>query len=388
MIAQSTQSIPALTRLRIVDSLRGLALLGIIVANVPFPHDDPAVYAQRRFMLGSPVVDTWMQTAVALLIDKKFITLFSILFGFGFSVLLQKAETVQVAFRDYFARRMGWLLLIGCLHAYALWFGDIIRDYAICGLFLLLVYRWPLKRLLWLGILFAGPLTAVVFIINGLGLFPYTYDPAIISGLYTTDSYQRYVTINATIDPFVNFIQDSPLTLVACFGRILIGFWLGRIGFFAQPERYQRMMNYWIWLGMTAGLASSVGLWAIMTGRFEIDLSTAWLVFLITGGLVLQSLLYIALFVRWFQKSGGQQFLKRFEPVGQMALTNYLMQTILMLLVFYSWPHGLRLYGRVTVTETYLLALGIYGLQLLYSHWWMLRHKQGPVEWVWRKLTK
>src|SRR5262245_42715353 len=112
-------------RVQVVDALRGLALLGILLANVPYL--DAAAQTS--------VPDKVVKAIFHLFIDKKFITIFSILFGFGFYVQLKRAEEKFVDFQSYYIKRLLLLLLIGCLHAYLLWYGDIIRDYAICGIF-------------------------------------------------------------------------------------------------------------------------------------------------------------------------------------------------------------------------------------------------------------
>jgi uncharacterized protein len=371
-----------------VDALRGFALLGIILANIPYSHELTEVYTSNRYILGSDYWDTLLKTATAFFIDKKFITVFSMLFGFGFSIQVDRMTEKNTDFRKYFIRRMLWLLLIGCIHGYVLWFGDITRDYAICGLLLVLIYQWPIRRILWVGLLLAIPLTALVFILNAaLNLQQYAYDVSIVQELYITESYWRYLTINFTIDPLVNFIQDSPITLVFCSGQILLGFWLGRIGFFATPQLFRNMINKWILLGSTFGITGSIGYWAVTTGKLELDGASVCLIFLIVGGLVLQSLCYIGLFVKAWENRHLKNLLKIFVPVGRMALTNYLLQTIFYLLLFFHWPHGLQLYRKVTITETYLIAIAVYTLQVLYSNWWMKHFTQGPVEMLWRKLA-
>lgn len=384
----NSQALIQSTRIEMVDALRGFALLGIIIANIPYSHDLTEVYTKNQFILGSAYWDNLLKTATAFFIDKKFITLFSMLFGFGFSVQVDRMAEKNTDFRKYFIRRMLWLLLIGCIHGYLLWFGDITRDYAICGLLLVLIYKWPIRRILWVGLLLAIPLTALVFISNAaLNLQEYTYDVSIVQELYITESYWRYLTINFTIDPLVNFIQDSPITLVFCSGQILLGFWLGRIGFFATPQLFRSMINKWILFGSTFGILSSVGYWAVTTGRLELDGASIGLIFLIVGGLVLQSLCYIGLFVKAWENSRLKNLLKIFVPVGRMALTNYLMQTIFYLLLFFHWPHGLQLYGKVTITETYLIAVAVYTVQVLFSYWWMNHFSQGPIEMLWRRLA-
>jgi len=153
-------------RLLVVDALRGLALFGILLANIPFSEASSSIYQLRNMVLGSPGTDKILGFAVHLLIDKKFITIFSILFGFGFYIQIKRAEEKGIAFRSYFVKRMILLLVIGCMHAYFFWFGDIIRDYAICGILLLLVYKWPVKRILITALIFSVFFTALVFILN------------------------------------------------------------------------------------------------------------------------------------------------------------------------------------------------------------------------------
>jgi uncharacterized protein len=387
MATHSIISFPG-SRIEMVDALRGLALLGIILANVPYAPDLSEIYNNTRYIIGSQWVDDILQVVTSIFIDKKFITIFSILFGFGFSVQLNKIQGSQRDFSNYFTRRMLLLLIIGCIHGYLLWFGDITRDYAICGLFLLLVYKWPLRRILWLALILAIPTTTIVYLLNAaLNLQQYSYDVSIVKELYIADNYLRYLQINATIDPLVNFLQDSPLTLVFCSGQILLGFWLGQTGFFSNPGLFRNRIRMWILFGSTLGVLGSVGFWAITNGKIELEGASVGLLFLVVGGLVLQSLFYIALFVKLYTYPKWRQLLAIFVPVGKMALTNYLMQTVFCLLIFFHWPHGLSLYGKTTLTETYLIALGIFGMQTFYSHWWFRHFTQGPVEMLWRKLA-
>lgn len=374
-------------RLAVADALRGLALLAIIIANIPFAHASTGLYTDRSMVLGSPGTDKTLNFLFHLLIDKKFVAIFSLLFGFGCYIQLKRAEAKQVLFRPYFIRRMLLLLLIGCVHAYLFWFGDIIRDYALCGLFLLLVYRWPVKKIIRLGVFFAVFLTAVVFILNGaLGLQQYRYDPAIFSEHPLTPSYVRYLQINATIDPFINFVHDSPLTLVFAFGTMLIGFGMAKSGFFHQPWQFSRQRKRLILWGV-AGLSCSYLFWLITTGALELSPALLWLPFVIVAGMLLQSLCYVSTFVQLFQHAGMRRVLSVFEPVGRMALSNYLLQTVFYSLFFFHWTNGLRLYGKLTLSETYLLALVLFGVQVVASRWWLKHYQQGPVEAVWKSLS-
>lgn len=367
-------------RIQLLDALRGLALFGILLANIPM-HFGDAHAAQH-------IGTDRLLAVMHILINTKFITLFSLLFGLGFYLQWIKAAEGGVAFRRYFFWRMLLLFGIGCVHAYGLWWGDILRYYALCGLALLLVYRLPQKALLWLAILFNVVLTALVFILNSaLGLAEYDYDRSLLQQLFQTPSYRQYIQGNFTVDPMVNFVQDSPLTLVSCFGKMLLGVWLGKVGFLKQAQLFAARAQRWMPAVAAAGLAASVGYWAVTTGRLQLTPGLLWLVFLIAGGLVLHSLFYLWCFVKAFQHSRFQKFLFLFVPVGRMALTNYMLQTVFYLLLFYNWTGGFKLMGKLSAAETYGLALLLFAVQTVCSHAWMQRFRQGPVEWVWKRLA-
>lgn len=378
------QPIEKQNRLQVIDSLRGLALLGILIANIPFVDN----VSRHTDAAGQPGSDKVLNFLFHLLIEKKFITIFSMLFGFGFYVQLKRAEERGINFKSYFLKRMTILLLIGCVHAYIFWFGDIIRDYAICGMFLLLVYKWKPKKILTAAIVFSVLLTGTVFIANSVfNLQEYAYDTAIAAEHPLATTYWRYLYINARIDPFVNFIQDSPITLVFCFGNMLTGFWMAKSGFFHQQERFRSARKKLIAAGILLGIPASYVLWLITEGKLELSPALIWIPYVIVAGMVLQSLFYISAFTQLFRSEAWRKILSLFAPVGKMALTNYLLQTVFYLLFFFHWTNGLKLFGRLTITETYLVALGFFLVQVLFSTWWMKKHEQGPVENIWKKLS-
>lgn len=367
-------------RLGSVDALRGLALFGILLANVPFDEN-----MGTNTLTGQ--LDTTLSFLFHLLIEKKFITIFSILFGFGFYIQMKKADEAGINFRPYYFKRMLILLLIGCIHAYLFWFGDIIRDYALCGILLLFVYRWPSKKTLITGIVFSVFLTAAVFIANSALGPQYAYDTSIVRDHPITNSYWQYLWINARIDPFVNFLQDSPITLVFCFGNMLIGFWMAKAGFFQHPDKFKATRKRIILIGLFTGLSASYLFWLVTSGKLELTPALLWLPFLIVAGMIMQSLFYISAFIGLFQSTRTGKVLAVFIPVGKMSLTNYLLQTLLYLVIFFHWTHGLQLFGKIGMTETYLIAILFFGLQVLFSKTWLKHHQQGPVETIWKNLS-
>jgi len=135
---------PITSRIEVVDSLRGFALLGVLFANIPYGGDPPV----------AGIFDESLTFLLDLLISKKVITLFSILFGFGFYIQMSRAEKTGINFRKYFIKRMSLLFLIGTIHCFLLWDGDIIMSYAFGGLFLLLIRNWSIKKLVILALIF------------------------------------------------------------------------------------------------------------------------------------------------------------------------------------------------------------------------------------------
>lgn len=365
-------------RIDAVDGLRGFALLGVLIANIPVAGPDTITGAW----------DSIMTFFSHVFIDKKFITAFSILFGFGFYIQMTRAEEKKIRFSQYFLIRMALLFLIGVIHSYGIWNGDIIMSYALGGIFLLLIRHWSIKRLLIMALLFNVLLTGVFFIGNSaFGWQVYDYDYALDGEYGITTSFVRYLTINFIMNPWTNFLKDMPITLVFTFGNMLIGLILGKLDFFRQQGRMPKIANRLIVLGGTLGFASSYCYHLVMTGQIELDLPLLWVPFVLAGGMVMHSLFYISVFVRAYQHPGFRKVLSIFNPVGRTALTNYIMQSVIYLLLFYHCTHLLQLFGKLTTGQTYLLALVIFAIQSLISYLWLKRQPQGPLENLWKKLS-
>ncbi|MCC6410579.1 MAG: DUF418 domain-containing protein [Saprospiraceae bacterium] len=366
------------TRIPSIDALRGLALGAILLANLPYP--DAVVRPDG--------LDPALNTLFHLFIDRKFITVFSMLFGFGFYILMEKAETSGSDFRRYFAIRMVVLFVLACLHAYLLWFGDIIRAYAFGGLLLLFLYKRSVKSLVILALLFNILVTGIVYIGNSaLEWQTYTYDVAIAGKLPMTTSYLEYLRFNFTIDPWINFLQDMPITLSFTFGNMLIGFLLGKMKFFQNPVAHRKMANWFVGLGLTVGLAASYVYTLIVSGKLELSLDLAWLPFVLIAGMLLQSLAYISLVIRLFEIRICRGFLNLFVPVGRLALSNYVLQSLFYHAVFFHCLPGLNLFGKLNLAQTYGVGILLFALQMALSFWWLRFFKQGPLERVWRNVV-
>lgn len=394
MLTQELSQPKTQSRIECLDALRGLALLGIILANIGSFTDYDALTLPERQALGSLALSEILIVISTILIDTKFLTIFSILFGVGFSVMLANAQKrtgngLAGNFRRYFLWRMTVLLLIGCAHAWLLWWGDILRNYALVGMLLVLTVRWPDRWVLRSGIFCAVFLTGAVFILNAVfSLQQYPYDIAQLYQTFRTGTYQAVVQANWTIDPLHNFLQDSPITFATVTGRVLLGVWLGRIGFFQHPDRFRHLTNRWLSWGFSVGVLASIAFWTLRHGKLDLDSPwLVWVPFAVAGGMLLHALAYIALFVRLYEQARVRQWFRWFVPVGRLSLSNYLLQSVFGVALFYGWPHGPHLMGQVNGVTGIGIALGIYGLQVILSRWWLRHYGPGPVERLWRRLA-
>jgi uncharacterized protein len=375
-----------------MDALRGLALLGIITANLASFSGYAYLSPEARQVLPSFALNKLVDPLLHIFIDSKFSTIFSMLFGIGFALQLEKARAKGVVFRPYFTKRMLLLLTLACLHAYLLWFGDIIRFYALAGLILLLVVHWREKKLLLAGLVLTVFITPVIFILNEAVLYhpPASGDLSLqdILSAFRHGTYGQVLAANWQLDEVRNFWQGAPLTIASTTGKVLIGFWMGKKGIFSQPEKHRPILRRWFWGGLLLGLPSSIAYWAVKTGQLNLDsLWLAWLPFAVAGGMILHSLFYISSFVQAWGGRRGFYWLKTFVPVGKMALTNYLLQTVMGLFLFYGYLPGPHLMGQVGSASLLLLGVLIFALQVFFSHWWLQSYGQGPVEWLWRRLA-
>ena len=140
-------------------------------------------------------------------------------------------------------------------------------------------------------------------------------------------------------------------------------------------------------MGATIGLASSYFYHKIMAGDIELDLPLLWVPFVLAGGMVLHSLFYISVFVRAYQHPVSKRLLSFFNHVGRTALSNYILQSVFYLTLFYHCTHLFQLFGKLTMGQTFLLGLVLFVIQTGISYFWLKKHDQGPLEFLWKKLS-
>src|SRR5688572_17308052 len=346
---QPLRPVVAGERIEVMDVLRGFALLGILLMNIEAfvgPLMESVTGVNPRFS----GADRWMDTAIYVLVQGKFITLFSLLFGMGFAVMLERANAAGASGTALYARRLFALLGIGLAHTILIWSGDILLPYALLGFALLLFFRrTPLSRLPKWGIaLYLLPLlltwTWAAFAMLAQqdpqaaaefqqGMAAQAQQMAsLIDGerqAYGSGSYAQAVAQRATdTGAMLGFIVFFGPALLGVF---LFGAWFVRSGVIrdsgAHLPLFRRLRNLGFGLGLPLMLWSA---WMHPTMSFaEISISSAAAQTAGQLANLLMSLGYMAVIVLAMQQRAWARRLRWIAPAGRMALTNYLMQSVI-----------------------------------------------------------
>lgn len=378
-------------RLTRIDALRGAALAGVLLVNLGgfslyYFLDAPALRA-----LPTAGFDAWARLAVQLLAQDKAITLFSLLFGVGIALQAERAKANGRG-NGPLLRRLLVLLAIGLLHAHLLWWGDILTYYAIAGFALLGLRRLPDRALIGAGL--------------GLALFWPLLGPLanrLLPAGLPDDAAAHAMALRAfsshsIADALRGNIAYAHWNWMALWGvfpfvlaRLMIGDWIGRRGVLQDPAAHRALLQWTFWIGLPLGLGIGIALEAIEAagaterlihaGRAsEFALRTLRRVSPLAQGLA-----YLAGFALLTLRPGWERRLAWLAPIGRMALSHYLLQTVIGIGLFYGIGIGLGPAGGLPM-RLLVWAL-VFAAQAWAGRWWLARYRLGPAEWVWRSLA-
>jgi uncharacterized protein len=168
---------------------------------------------------------------------------------------------------------------------------------------------------------------------------------------------------------------------------MLIGFSMAKTNFFLLLPKFKKLTNWLIFWGGTFGIASSYIYYKVVMDEIELDIPLLWVPFVLVTGMLLQSMMYISIFVRLFNRKGFKKILQFFTLVGKTALSNYILQSILYVVVFFHCVPTFQLFGKLTIAETFLFGFLFFVFQTGLSYLWLRKHSQGPLEYVWKKMS-
>ena len=401
----ANQAIPVSQNERadILDILRGFALLGVLLDNI-FGFTGWGFFTQPM----REALPTWPADGIVALseltfINGKFYSLFSLLFGIGFSIILIRNEQKGIDPLKIFYRRLFILLVIGAVHLFLLWEGDILFLYALIGMILPLFRKFSDKALLiTAAVLILSPIILDCIYIffhaksgDGLERLAMSIDKK--NGVPTDSTYAAYLfRAGSGFHEWRNwqesgwayrysYILDSN-RIPKVLGMFLLGFYAGRKMMYLHLENYVSLFKKLRLWGFVVGIPAAVACTYFEIFQKHIP-NTIGLghTFFYALSVVPLSLAYASVIcLRWIKKKGNSK-LKVLAPMGRMALTNYLMQTILGIIIYYGV--GLGYGGHIGPAVFIPIGLCVYTLQIIYSNIWFKYFNYGPMEWIWRMLT-
>jgi uncharacterized protein len=383
-----TTPTPLTERINELDVIRGFALFGIFLVNMPGYMQPELFLSMQRIPEHAGAVDLWLRMMLDMLVQTKFYTIFSFLFGAGFYLFMSRLEQKGVPVGSKYFRRLTVLFLFGIVHL-LFWFGDILHTYALAGILLYLFYKRRevvIKR-------WAIALLALLQIPMGLALL--IPDDGHATGAQeehlarqAVDAYQ-----NGSLGEWLSFrwnyefpvlFQNEWLMILTVLPLFLFGLYVAKKGVFHQLGQYESAIRrYWV-ISLLTGFPLAVLIPLVHFGIVPIpgSLEMTRLVLIQWSGLAL-CVFYLTSILLMMRKEQGSERLAFLAPVGRMALTNYIAQTVLCI----STVKLFHLYGSTPLWVGFMLCLLIFPIQVAWSKWWLSRFRYGPLEWVWRSLN-
>jgi uncharacterized protein len=385
-------------RIEALDVMRGFALLGILAMNIRAMAAPYGAYVYPYALFEYEGASRVAYAFTTVVFDLKMMGLFSMLFGAGVLLYAAKPTASGRPPRALWLRRMFWLLAIGLVHAYLVWDGDILVPYSLCGVLLLWwVRRLPAWGLLALSLVLLGVGAAAS---AGEGLawesMPES-DRAKSLELWMPTPEQSQTQVDGMLGGYFDVVRHrAPSVLMGqtfsflffffwrCGGMMLLGMALYKWGFL-DGRRPESVYVTTAGLGLAAGLVLAYhGLRELERVRFATPARSVPDLWNYTGA-VLASVGYAALLVLLVKHSAAPNLRRALAAVGQMALTNYLLQSVLASVLFLGWGFGLA--GRLDYADQLVIVAGLWLFQLVVSPIWLARFRFGPAEWLWRSLS-
>jgi len=395
--ARITSTIPT-DRIVSIDVLRGVAVLGILIMNIQSFSMIQAAYINPTAYGDLTGINKWVWILSHLLANEKFMSIFSILFGAGVVIFTTRALEKGRRAGPLHYRRNFWLLIFGMIHAYLIWYGDILVAYSLCA-FLVFVFRKlkPTKLVIFSAAFFIIPVIIYLFFGSTIQYWPQeSYDQNIQTWLPSVENIKNELAAmqgnwieQMEVRVGSALFMQTMLFLIFTFWRVvsmmLLGMALYKCGVLSARHSnkfYIRM----VFIGLILGYA------IVGFGINENFLANWWMDYsMFIGnqfnyiGSVGVALGYIGIVMLICKSVKFKGFKNLFSSVGKMAFTNYILMSIICTFIFYG--HGLGLFGQVERSFQILFVIGIWVLLLIISPLWLKYYNYGPLEWLWRVLT-
>lgn len=395
--SKPTQPTANKERIQSLDVLRGIAVLGILLMNIQSFSTISAAYSNPTAYGSLEGFNYWVWGFCHLFASTKFMSIFSLLFGAGIVLFADRAEKSGKKVVGLHYRRNFLLLLFGLVHAYFIWYGDVLFAYAILSFLWFWVRKWSPTRLFNIGLFFFNLLFLISMFLGSSMLYypPETYTE--ISQMWLPDAVAIQKEIATYTGSYLGqmperattaFALQSFVFLIDTFWRVsawmLVGMALYKWGYLSakkSTKTYVLMVLCLIpgFAIILFGIDQQFGHgWTMEYSMYQGTMFNYVGTFFVVAG-------YVGLTMLWVKSNFLNGVKKLFASTGRMALTNYLLQSIICTFIFYG--HGLGLFGSVSRVQQMWILLVVWIFQLLLSHFWLKYFKFGPFEWLWRSLT-
>jgi uncharacterized protein len=391
-------------RIILLDALRGFAIFGILMVNFPIMFQ-PVTSVLLGSQSDGSLLYNLSEWFIKFFFEGKFYVIFSMLFGYGFWLFMNKKTDEGKSITPIFRRRLLFLFLFGALHVVLLWAGDILVYYALFG-FILMLFRRVSDRGLIKWAIGIGLIPAVLAALSAAMVGLASVNPDIsaqikagfaesyaslesfiqrASHIYSSGAFSEIVKIRLAeyrmLLPGLLFFYPVVLSM------FLVGFWAARKGIVSDYSNHIPFFRKVFWWGLGVGVATST----LYTISFQYAIPSfpgAWEAINATShtlGGVFLGLCYVSAIVLLHTRGKADGLMKLIAPVGRMALTNYLLHSMIAVMLFHSIGFGL--FGKIELWHGILISFLIYALQIPFSIIWLKHFRFGPFEWLWRSLT-
>lgn len=394
-------------RILFLDVLRGLAIFFIFIANTPTFLGSMFYSDALKESFTTYPIDYWVDMFVLVFVGGKFYSIFALLFGIGLVVQQRSAERNGINFKPFFRRRLSGLLLIGLIHLFLLWLGDILALYAVIGFVLLWMIDFSDRKLLiWATVLLFMPLVHIAILgftgffypawfFETFDIYAQSFGIPMSDWTGTGQEMADPLTILAVSDfwLFLKLNLIAPLIRIGDLlfdGRVfkvlamfMIGVWAGRHIFdkdLLNDVAFLKKIALW---GFVIGVPANIMRAVIQENDFGDATGTLLSFLMYAVGVAPLACAYAASIALWVRSNPSH--LAWVAPVGKTALTNYLLQTVVSIAIYYGIGFGLA--GTFGSSVGTLIAMCIFAGQVVVSTLWLKQFQYGPVEWLWRRMT-
>lgn len=375
----------ARNRLFELDALRGFSLFGIILMNIltfSLPYE-------QAFLpdIINKGIDEWILRIITLVVISSFYPIFTFLFGYGLAIMYTNSQSKGLRYYPFIYRRLVFLLILGLIHGVFIFSGDILFGYAYTGMLAVLFIKWHPRKLIKLAaILFSLKVILLVIPFSLLTWFTDPYGVTNFTGksldqliqIRQSGDYSAFLSINITDEVFRILDVITTSSYFEFLPYIVLGIAAQKINLIElvrkNKQKAIKIASILIIFGYLIKLPHSVD----YGNNALINVSS-----MVGGSIVAAG--YILVFIVLCQMERVKQYLNVFQYTGKLSLSVYLSQSIIFTLIYMGF--GLGLFNKLALYQSYLIVVVVYVIQLIVCYFYLKQFKQGPLEWLWRKVT-